>query len=110
MRIDQSNYQMQLDDAMKVLNAAKSEFARRGYETQTVRIVTQPFSELVKGLSEKDAFAFMKSFDDLSQKQGFMPNVGPAMIRDTDDPAAMQLLAKILTTFPRHQRERDHRG
>ena len=37
---------------MTVLNAAKAEFAKRGYQTQTVRIVTQPLAELVKGLGE----------------------------------------------------------
>ena len=33
VHIDQSNYEKQLDDAMGVLNAAKSEFTKRGYET-----------------------------------------------------------------------------
>jgi hypothetical protein len=29
-----------------------------------------------------------------------MPNVGPAMLHDTDDPAAMRLLAQALSTLP----------
>src|SRR5262249_9557248 len=37
---------------------------------------------------------------DLSQKDGFAGNVGPAMMHDTDDPAPMQLLAKMLSTLP----------
>jgi uncharacterized protein (UPF0210 family) len=85
---------------MKVLNAAKAEFAKRGYNTQTVRIVTQPFAELVKGLNDKDALTFLRALDDLSQKLGFAPNVGPAMLHDTDDPAAMRLLAQVLSTLP----------
>jgi len=101
VRLDRSNYEKQIADTMTVLDAAKAEFARRGYETQTVRIVTQPFAELVKGLSAKDALAFLRAFDDLSQKAGFMPNVGPAMLHDTDDPAAMRLLAQALSTLPR---------
>jgi uncharacterized protein (UPF0210 family) len=100
VRIDRSTYQKQIDDAMTVLNAAKADFASRGYETQTVRVVTQPFADLVKGLSEKDALAFLKSLDDLSQKDGFAANVGPAMLHDTDDPAAMHLLAQVLSTLP----------
>ena len=71
-----------------------------GYETQTVRIVTQPFAELVKGLNDKDALAFLRALDDLSEKKGFAPNVGPAMLHDTDDPAAMRLLAQALSTLP----------
>ena len=46
---------------MRVLSAAKAEFARRGYETQTVRIVTQPFAELVKGLSDTEALSVPSS-------------------------------------------------
>jgi uncharacterized protein (UPF0210 family) len=100
VRLDRATYEKQIDEAMKVLNAAKADFAKRGYQTQTVRIVTQPFAELVKGLSDQDALAFLKKLDDLSQKDGFMPNVGPAMMRDTDDPAAMRLLAQVLSTLP----------
>jgi len=100
VRLDRSTYEKQIDDAMRVLSAAKAEFARRGYQTQTVRIVTQPFAELVKGLSDTEALAFLRALDDLSQKDGFMPNVGPAMLHDNDDPAAMRLLAQVLSTLP----------
>jgi uncharacterized protein (UPF0210 family) len=100
VHLDRAGYEKQIADAMKVLDAAKADFASRGYETQTVRIVTQPFAELVKGLSDKDALAFLKSLDDLSQKAGFAANVGPAMLHDTDDPAAMHLLAQVLSTLP----------
>jgi len=100
VRLDRATYEKQIAEAMQVLNAAKAEFAKRGYETQTVRIVTQPFAELVMGLSDQQALAFLRSLDDLSQKDGFMPNVGPAMLHDTDDPAAMHLLAQVLSTLP----------
>jgi uncharacterized protein (UPF0210 family) len=100
VRLDRSGYEKQIAEAMTVLNTAKADFARRGYETQTVRIVTQPFAELVNGLSEQEALSFLRSLDDLSQKYSFMPNVGPAMLHDTDDPAAMQLLAQVLSTLP----------
>jgi len=98
--LDRSSYEKQIEETMTVLNAAKADFASRGYETQTVRIVTQPFADLVKGLSDKEALSFLKSLDDLSQKDGFAPNVGPAMLHDTDDPAAMHLLAQVLSTLP----------
>jgi uncharacterized protein len=100
VKLDRTRYAAQIDETLKVLNAAKAEFSKRGYETQTVRIVTQPFAELVKGLSEKDAMTFLSSLDAMSQSKGFAGNVGPAMVRDTDDPAAMRLLAKALSTLP----------
>ncbi len=99
VRLDRANYEQQVDEAMAVLNAAKAEFARRGYQTQTVRIVTQPLAELVKGLDETQALAFLKAFDELSVNKGFMPNVGPAMLHDSDDPATMRLLAKAIGTL-----------
>jgi uncharacterized protein (UPF0210 family) len=100
VHLDRTRYEKQIEETMVVLNAAKAQFAKRGYATQTVRIVTQPFAELVKGLSDKDALAFLGKLDDLSQKDGFAPNVGPAMLHDTDDPAAMHLLAQVLSTLP----------
>ena len=100
VNIDRSRYEAQVDEAMKVLDAAKAEFSKRGYATQTVRIVTQPLAELVEGLNDQDALAFLRAFDDLSAKRGFMPNVGPAMMRDSDDPASMHLLAQALSTLP----------
>lgn len=100
VRLDRSSYEKQLHDAMTVLNAAKGEFARRGYETQTVRIVTQPLAELVNGLSDQEALSYLRSLDDLSKKYSFVPNVGPAMLHDTDDSATMQLLAQALSTLP----------
>jgi uncharacterized protein len=101
VRLDRSSYEKQIAETMTMLNAAKADFASRGYETQTLRIVTQPFAELVNGLSDNDALSFLHALDDLSQKEGFMPNVGPAMLHDSDDPAAMHLLASVLSTFPR---------
>ena len=98
--LDRARYETQIDETMKVLNAVKTEFAKRGYETQTLRIVTQPLAELVKGLNDKDALAFLRAFDELSEKRGFNPNVGPAMLHDTDDPASMRLLAQALSTLP----------
>ena len=100
VRLDRATYEKQIADALAVLNAAKSEFGKRGYDVQTVRIVTQPLAELVHGQSDSEALAFLKTLDDLSQKDGFMPDVGPAMLHDTDDPAAMHLLAQVLSTLP----------
>jgi len=99
VRLDRANFEKQIDEAMTVLNAARAEFTRRGYSTQTVRIVTQPFAELVRGLSEQDALTFLGKLDALSQAKDFMPNVWPVMLHDSDDPASMQLLAKALAAL-----------
>jgi uncharacterized protein len=86
--------------ALEVLRGAKAEFTRQGYEVETLRIVTQPLADLVKGLSEADALAFIKSFGALGTKEGFIASVGPGMMRDSDDPRTMRLLETVLSTIP----------
>jgi len=97
VRLDRSTYVQQLDEALVVLRAAKDEFAKQGYDTETLRVVTQPLGQLIQGQSDAAAQAFLKALDDLSGKEGFMPAVGPAMMRDSDDPHAMRVLEQALS-------------
>jgi uncharacterized protein len=99
VRLDRPTYPKQVADALVVLRKAKAEFESSGYEVQTIRITTQPLAELVSGLSEDRALSFLKQFDDLSVKENFLPNVGPGMLHDTDDPATMHLLERALSTL-----------
>jgi len=101
VRLDRANYQKQVADALVVLRKAKAEFESSGYEVESVRITTQPVAELVAGMAEDQAFAFLKQLDDLSVKEKFLPNVGPGMLHDTDEPATMHLLERALSTLPK---------
>jgi uncharacterized protein (UPF0210 family) len=103
VRLEQANYLEQIQGALTVLRAAKTEFEKQGYEVETLRVVTQPLAELVNGQSETQALGYLKSIDDLGAKESFIPSVGPAMMRDTDDPRAMRLLEKALSTLPNLQ-------
>jgi uncharacterized protein len=100
VRLDRPTYRKQITDALVVLRRAKAEFESSGYEVETLRLTTQPLAELVSGLSEEKALAFLAQLDDLSVKENFLPNVGPAMLQDSDDPAAMHLLERVLSTLP----------
>jgi uncharacterized protein len=100
IRLDRARYAQQIADTLSVLRAAKAEFMRQGYEVQTLRVVTQPVGQLVSGQSDADALAFLKSLDDLSAKEGFIPNVGPAMLSDGDDTHAMRVLEQALSKLP----------
>jgi hypothetical protein len=51
-------------------------------------------------MTEDEALAFLGRLDALSTKQGFLPNVGPAMMHENDDPASMHLLERALSTLP----------
>jgi len=103
VRLDPATLERQITEALTVLRAAEGDFAQRGYKTETIRIVTQPLGELVGGRSDDDALRLLKAIDDLSAKEGFIPSVGPAMMRDSDDPHAMRLLEKALSTLPNLQ-------
>jgi hypothetical protein len=50
-------------------------------------------------MPEDTALAFITQFDQLSAKENFAANVGPAMLHDTDDPAAMHVLERALSTL-----------
>jgi uncharacterized protein len=103
VRLDRATFDRQIADALAVVRAAEADFARRGYQTQTIRIVTQPLGELVSGQSDDDALRFLKALDDLSARENFIPSVGPAMMRDSDDAHGMRLLARALATLPNLQ-------
>src|SRR6185369_2251212 len=100
VRLDRATYRKQIADALAVLRRVKAEFESSGYEVQTVRLTTQPLAELVSGLPEEQALAFLTQLDELSVKENFLPNVGPAMLHDSDDPAAMHLVERALSSLP----------
>jgi uncharacterized protein len=96
VRIDRAHYKEQIQDTLNFLHQAKAAFEKSGYEVQTIRITTQPFPEYTQGLSEEEVLAFFREYDALAVKEGFDASIGPAMMKDTDDPREAELLAKIL--------------
>jgi uncharacterized protein len=98
VRLDRQNYAGQVANALTMLRAAKADFTGAGYEVETIRITSQPFPEIVRGLSPQQALDFFHEYDRLAQKEGFTPDIGPAMIADSDDPARAELLGQILAT------------
>jgi uncharacterized protein (UPF0210 family) len=99
VRLDRGTYQQQIADALVVLRKAKAGFESAGYEVETIRVTTQPLAELVADIPEDRALAFLTQFDQLSAKEKFIPNVGPGMMHEIDDPATMHLLEKALSTL-----------
>ncbi|MGH9748147.1 MAG: DUF711 family protein [Candidatus Acidiferrales bacterium] len=96
IRLDRPHYETQIQETLKFLRAAKAAFEKSGYEVQGVRITTQPFPEYIKGLSTADALAFFRAYDALAVKENFDAAIGPAMMKDSDDPANAELLAQIV--------------
>jgi uncharacterized protein len=100
VRLDLAHYQQQIADTLVVLRETKHQFEAAGYEVETVRITTQPLGQLVSGVGDPEALAFLKTLDELSVKENFLPNVGPAMMQDTDDPRTVRLLEQALSDLP----------
>ena len=96
VRLERATYDAQVRDTLAFLRKAKATFEQRGYEVESLRITTQPFPDLVRGLKHDEALAFLRSYDELAQRENFDTSLGPAMITDSDDPAAAHLLAEAL--------------
>jgi hypothetical protein len=80
-----------------MLRSAKSAYEQHGYNVETIRIVSQPFPEIVKGMSQADALAFFQKFDALAQQESFDPNIGPALMHDSDSLDSVELLKQVLS-------------
>lgn len=100
VRLEQGTWEMQVAGTLVVLRKVKSEFEAQGYQVESVRITTQPLGELVKGMPEEQALAYLGQLDQLSGKESFDLNVGPAMMQDGDDPATLHVLQQALSTLP----------
>jgi uncharacterized protein (UPF0210 family) len=98
VNINRANYKTELTKTQEFLAAAQAEYEKAGFEVQSVRITTQPFPEYVKGLPRQQALQFLQELDSLAVAGKYDFNVGPAMMRDADDPAMMELLGEALST------------
>lgn len=97
LKLDRARFHEQVQDTLKMLRQAKRTVEAGGYPVETIRITTQPFRDYTRGLTRQDALRFFREYDALAIRESFAPNIGPAMLRDGDDPAQAQLLAEALS-------------
>jgi len=90
-----SDYKRELADTALALNTAKKKFEQSGWVVETIRITTQPFPEFLRGLPRAKALELLIELDNLAAGN-YEFNVGPAMMKDSDDPAMMDLAAEFL--------------
>ena len=96
VRVDREHFRSQVTEAVTMLNHAREMFIARGYEVQTIRISTQPFGEYIRSVDAQDAIAFFREYDALAIADGFSSSIGPALIREDDNPSEIKLLGDIL--------------
>jgi uncharacterized protein len=97
VHLDRARYQDEIADTLKMLRQGKADFEKAGYEVESVRITTQPFTDYVRGLSRDEALEFFRNYDELARRESFDTSIGPALMKDSDDPAAAELLGEILS-------------
>lgn len=95
--IDAKKYPAQLEETVAFLNTVRDEIKAAGYEVAGVRISTQPFPEYTRGLGHDDALAVLRGINDLAAKLRFSGNIGPAMVKDSDNVAPVDLLTEVLS-------------
>jgi uncharacterized protein (UPF0210 family) len=98
IRIDAKNVETQLGDAVKFLSAAREEYRTSGFEVETIRVVTQPIAEYVKGMSHADAVALLRKYGETAAKLGATPNLGAVMIDENEDRFAVDVAIDVFAT------------
>jgi uncharacterized protein (UPF0210 family) len=96
--IDAKSYPSQIAEAVKFLSQVRDAVTSVGYDVAGIRISTQPFPEYTRGLSRADALQVLHGIGDLAASLRFAPNIGPAMLTDSDETAPVDLLTEILAT------------
>jgi uncharacterized protein len=96
LNLDRTQYQPQIQDAVKMLKYARTVLESRGFEVQTIRIATQPFPQYTKGLSIDEVVAFFRNYDAVAAQEKFAPSIGPAMLNADDPESQAELLAEVL--------------
>jgi uncharacterized protein len=94
--VDAKSYPSQIEETVKFLSQVRGGIEAAGYDVAGIRISTQPFPEYTRGLTRSEALAVLRGIDDLAGKLHFAPNIGPAMIKDTDDTSPVDLLIDVL--------------
>ena len=95
--IDAKSYPSQIQETVTFLGQVRDAVKAAGYDVAGIRISTQPFPEYTRGLSRADASAVLRGINDLAATLRFAPNVGPAMVKDTDDTASIDLVTDVLS-------------
>jgi uncharacterized protein (UPF0210 family) len=74
-----------IESAIEFLQRARKKYEEQGYEIQTVRIATQPFSQYLNGKSRVDAIADLKKIDELLSARNVILSIGPVINTDRHD-------------------------
>jgi uncharacterized protein len=93
--LDAGGYAAEVRDAAARLHRAQRLFEAAGYTVQTVRITTQPFMQYAGALPRAQALALFSELAALAKSEQVIINIGPAVLDDHPDAAALSLLEEV---------------
>jgi uncharacterized protein (UPF0210 family) len=94
--MDAAHHERQIHETLNMLRRGQQVIEAAGYDVETLRITTQPFPEIARGMSRQDAVRFFGAYADLAAREKFGASIGPAIMHDGDDAGNADLLAEIL--------------
>jgi uncharacterized protein len=95
VQLDAAHYQEQFARAAQGLQQAQKLFEQEGFSVQTLRVTTQPFMQYVGALPRAQALALLERLESLGAQQHIMIDIGPAVLDDHPDPAALAILEAV---------------
>ncbi|HEX3086072.1 MAG TPA: DUF711 family protein [Pyrinomonadaceae bacterium] len=85
-----------IQSAIEFLQHARKKYEDAGYEIQTVRIATQPFSQYLNGKSRAEALEGLKKIDEVLSANNVILSIGPAITTDRHDPEFAPWAAQLI--------------
>src|SRR4051812_6255275 len=85
-----------IESAIEFLARARKKYEAEGYEIQTVRIATQPFSQYLNGKSRTDALEGLKKIDAVLSARNVILSIGPVITTDRRDPEFPAWAAQLI--------------
>jgi len=98
IRIDAKNYEAQVTEAVTFLNAARAEYQASGFEVETIRVVTQPLAEYIRGMKHDEAVALVRKYGEVANKLGARPNLGALMVDADEDRFATDVAIDVFAS------------
>ena len=95
VELQPARYEQQIAEVAGKLGQTRRLFEQAGFEVQTVRITTQPYSNYVRGLTKEQALALLFHLEELARKHSVLLNIGPAVLDDQPDPLMLELLEEV---------------
>src|SRR6185369_15991615 len=85
-----------VESAIEFLSHARKRYEAEGYEIQTVRIATQPFSQYLNGKSRTEALEGLKKIDAVLSARNVILSIGPVITADRRDPEFPAWAAQLI--------------